>query len=272
MQTESQTSLDAAPCDDRYSAFDATEPPMEVTVLLPCLNEARTVAQCVHLARQVLSQHRLRGEVLVVDNASTDASAELAEAAGARVIREELRGYGHAVRAGIRAAQGRFIIMADADASYDLADIPRFLERLRAGDELVMGNRFQGGIKPHAMPWLNRHLGNPLLSRLGRLLFRCPIRDFHCGMRGFQRDSIRCLKLCSNGMELASEMVAKAALSGQRVSEIATTLSPDGRDRDPHLRPWRDGLRHVRLMLQTWWQRKRQRKQLASPAPAHDEL
>jgi glycosyltransferase involved in cell wall biosynthesis len=222
---------------------------VELTILMPCLNEARTVAQCVKVASAFLQRSGIRGEVLVADNGSTDGSQALAEAAGARVVPVSERGYGAALLGGIGAARGKFVIMGDADASYDFSSLAGFVEKLRGGAELVMGNRFAGGIAPGAMPLLHRYLGNPVLSFVGRLFFRTSIRDFHCGLRGFSRSAILRLGLVSPGMEFASEMVAKAALAGLRLDEVPTTLRPDGRDRPPHLRTWRDGWRHLRFLL-----------------------
>lgn len=216
---------------------------------MPCLNEAKTVASCVHEALSFLRRTGVQGEVLVADNGSTDGSQELARHAGARVIDVPQRGYGAALSAGVRAAGGRFVIMGDADCSYDFADLNGFLEQLRGGADLVMGNRFRGGIEPGAMPPLHRYLGNPVLSFIGRRFFRVKIGDFHCGLRGFSRDSILRLSLVTPGMEFASEMVAKAALARMRIEEVPTRLRPDGRDRPPHLRTWRDGWRHLRFLL-----------------------
>jgi hypothetical protein len=222
---------------------------IELTVLMPCLNEARTVSACVIAAQRFLAGAGIAGEVLVADNGSTDGSQELARRAGARVIDVPPRGYGAALRAGIEAAAGRYVIMGDADDSYDFSALQGFVDQLRSGAELVMGDRFRGGIAPGAMPALHRYLGNPVLSFVGRLFFRVGIRDFHCGLRGFSREAMGRLSLVSPGMEFASEMVAKAALSGLRVAEVPTTLRPDGRDRPPHLRTWRDGWRHLRFLL-----------------------
>lgn len=216
---------------------------------MPCLNEARTVGRCVQAARAFIARAGVKGEVLVADNGSDDGSPALAQAAGARVVHVARRGYGAALQAGIEAAQGRFVVMGDADDSYDFSQLDAFLERLRAGADLVMGNRFRGGIAPGAMPALHRYLGNPVLSFVGRLFFRVPIGDFHCGLRGFSREAVRRLALVTPGMEFASEMVAKAALAGLRIEEVPTTLRPDGRDRPPHLRTWRDGWRHLRFLL-----------------------
>lgn len=225
------------------------EVPVELTVLMPCLNEARTVATCVQAARRFLAQSGVAGEVLVADNGSSDGSQELARRAGARVIQVPRRGYGAALRAGIASAQGRYVIMGDADDSYDFSALQGFVDALRTGAQLVMGNRFRGGIAPGAMPPLHRYLGNPVLSFVGRLFFRSEIRDFHCGLRGFSREAMNRLSLVSPGMEFASEMVAKAALAGLRIEEVPTTLRPDGRGRPPHLRTWRDGWRHLRFLL-----------------------
>jgi glycosyltransferase involved in cell wall biosynthesis len=221
----------------------------ELTVVMPCLNEARTVAICVDEARKAMVEAGIAGEVVVADNGSTDASATIANAQGARVVPVAARGYGHALRAGISAARGRYIVMGDADASYDFSHLPRYVEKLRAGYDLVVGDRFGGGIQPDAMPWKNRYLGNPLLSWVGRLFFQTRIHDFHCGLRGFSAAAFRRMDLRTTGMEFASEMIIKAALLGLRVTEVPTVLRPDGRQRPSHLRPWRDGWRHLRFML-----------------------
>ena len=221
----------------------------ELTVLMPCLNEAQTVGGCVAKARAYLERAGIAGEVLVADNGSTDGSREIAAAAGARVVPVGRKGYGAALTGGIQAARGRYVIMGDADDSYDFTQLDGFVARLREGDALVMGNRFAGGIRPGAMPTLNRYLGNPVLSFIGRWLFAAPVGDFHCGIRGFDRRAILALDLRAAGMEFASEMVVKATLAGLRIAEVPTTLSPDGRGRPPHLRPWRDGWRHLRFML-----------------------
>jgi hypothetical protein len=222
---------------------------MELTILMPCLNEAMTVESCIRKAHDFLAKRNITGEVLVADNGSTDGSPALAEAAGARVIQIGDRGYGATLIAGIKAANGRFVIMGDADDSYDFTDLDGFMERLRGGYNLVVGNRFTGAIKPGAMPILNRYVGNPLLSFVGRALFASPVGDFHCGMRGFDKQSILDLHLRARGMEFASEMVVKATLAHLKVTETPTTLSPDGRQREPHLRRWRDGWGHLRFML-----------------------
>jgi glycosyltransferase involved in cell wall biosynthesis len=222
---------------------------VELTILMPCLNEANTVAACIRAAKQYLASANMDGEVVVADNGSTDGSVEIARAAGARVIEVAQRGYGAALIAGIDSAQGNYVIMGDADCSYDFSRLDGYVARLRSGADLVMGNRFKGGIQPGAMPSLHRYLGNPVLSFVGRLFFRIAIGDFHCGLRGFSRRAIQRLGLVTSGMEFASEMVAKAALANLRVEEVPTTLRPDGRDRAPHLRTWRDGWRHLRFLL-----------------------
>ncbi|MEZ6014517.1 MAG: glycosyltransferase family 2 protein [Planctomycetota bacterium] len=221
----------------------------ELSIVMPCLNEAETLAVCIQKARGYLERAGVDGEVVIADNGSTDGSQELSVANGARVVHAPRRGYGAALQAGIAGARGRYVIMGDADDSYDFSRLDAFVERLRAGDELVMGNRFRGGIAPGAMPPLHRYLGNPVLTTIGRVLFSSPCRDFHCGLRGFSREAILGLQLRTTGMEFASEMVVKATLRGLRVSEVPTTLSPDGRSRPPHLRSWRDGWRHLRFLL-----------------------
>jgi glycosyltransferase involved in cell wall biosynthesis len=221
----------------------------ELTILMPCLNEAETVERCIRKAQRFLAESGIAGEVLVADNGSTDGSQGLAAALGARVIAVEARGYGSALSAGIRAARGTYVIMGDSDDSYDFGALGDFVERLRAGDQLVMGNRFMGEVKPGAMPPLHRYLGNPVLTAIGRLFFRSPCGDFHCGLRGFHRQAILGLDLQSPGMEFASEMVVKATLHHLRIAEVPITLYPDGRSRPPHLRSWRDGWRHLRFLL-----------------------
>jgi glycosyltransferase involved in cell wall biosynthesis len=222
---------------------------LELTILMPCLNEAETLAICIRKARGFLDASGIAGEVLIADNGSTDGSQQIATAEGARVVPIPQRGYGAALMGGIEAALGRFVIMGDADDSYDFEHLEGFVARLRAGDQLVMGNRFKGGIAPGAMPWHHKYIGNPVLSFLGRLFFKTVPSDFHCGLRGFDRDAIRSLHLRTTGMEFASEMLVKATLSGLRVSEVPTTLKPDGRSRPPHLRSFRDGWRHLRFLL-----------------------
>lgn len=224
-------------------------PELELTVLMPCLNEAETLASCIRKAQAFLRESGISGEVMVADNGSTDGSCQIANAMGARLVGVDQRGYGAALIGGIAAARSRYVIMGDADDSYDFAALQPFVEALRAGGELVMGNRFQGGIQPGAMPPLHRYLGNPVLSFLGRRLFNSRIGDFHCGLRGFSRDAIRGLGLSATGMEFASEMVVKAVLHGLDVRQVPTSLAPDGRSRAPHLRTWRDGWRHLRFLL-----------------------
>jgi glycosyltransferase involved in cell wall biosynthesis len=222
---------------------------VELTILLPCLNEAETIGTCVRRAHDSLRRLGVQGEVLVADNGSTDGSQDLALGAGARLVHISERGYGAALRHGIEAARGRYVLMADADDSYPLENIEQFLRALRSGSDLVMGNRFRGGIEPGAMPALHRYLGNPVLTRLGRLFFKVDIGDFHCGMRAFDRERIRGLRLRTPGMEFASEMVVRAALGRLRITEVPTTLRRDGRSRRPHLRTWRDGWRHLTFLL-----------------------
>jgi glycosyltransferase involved in cell wall biosynthesis len=224
-------------------------PPVEVSVVMPCLNEARTLGHCIDQAARALHRLGVAGEVIVADNGSVDGSPDIARAHGARVVRVETKGYGSALQGGIAAARGRFIIMGDADASYDFSRLDGFLERLQAGDDLVMGNRFQGGIRPGAMPWLHRYLGNPVLTGILNLFFSSPIRDAHCGLRAFRKEAYERLGLTTPGMEFASEMVVKACLKGLRISEVPIVLYPDGRDRPPHLRSFRDGWRHLRFLL-----------------------
>lgn len=222
---------------------------LELTILMPCLNEAETIQTCVRKAMSFLQRANIRGEVVVADNGSTDGSQALAQSCGARIIAIPMRGYGAALQGGIQGARGKFIVMADADDSYDFTALDPFVEQLRGGYDLVMGNRFRGGIKPNAMPPLHKYLGNPVLTGIGRLFFRSPCGDFHCGLRGFRREAILSLGLTSSGMEFASEMVVKATLRKLRITEVPTTLSPDGRSRAPHLRSWRDGWRHLRFLL-----------------------
>jgi glycosyltransferase involved in cell wall biosynthesis len=216
---------------------------------MPCLNEAVTVAQCIGKARGFLDRAGIDGEVLVADNGSVDGSRAVAERAGGRVVEVARRGYGAALAAGIAAARGRFVIMGDADDSYDFGCLDAFVTKLREGYPLVMGNRFRGGIRKGAMPLLHRYLGNPVLSFVGRLLFRAKVGDFHCGLRGFDREAIASLHLRTTGMEFASELVVKAALAGWRIAEVPIILHPDGRGRASHLRSWRDGWRHLRFLL-----------------------
>jgi glycosyltransferase involved in cell wall biosynthesis len=222
---------------------------VELTILMPCLNEAETIGACVWKAKRFLASAGIQGEVLVADNGSTDGSQVIAEGLGARVVAVPEKGYGAALLGGIAAARGRYVIMGDADDSYDFSALDTFVERLRGGADLVMGNRFQGGIEKGAMPKLHRYLGNPVLSFLGRLFFRLPTGDFHCGLRGFNAETIRALNLRTTGMEFASEMVVRSGLAGLRIVEVPTTLKPDGRSRPPHLKTWRDGWRHLKFLL-----------------------
>lgn len=222
---------------------------MELSIIMPCLNEAETLQSCIKQARNFLVQNDIIGEVVIADNGSTDGSQEIALRNGARVIDVPERGYGSALRAGIADAKGQFVAMGDADDSYDFGTLGPFIESLRAGSDLVMGNRFAGGIAPGAMPWLHKYIGNPVLSFVGRLFFRVPIRDFHCGLRAFRKDSILSLNLRTTGMEFASEMVVKASLWNLKIDEKPTTLRKDGRTRAPHLRSFHDGWRHLRFLL-----------------------
>jgi glycosyltransferase involved in cell wall biosynthesis len=222
---------------------------VELTILMPALNEAETLATCIRKARAFLESSGVSGEIVVADNGSTDGSREIAAAEGARVVPVDERGYGAALLGGIAAARGTYTIMGDADDSYDFGNLMPFLEQLRAGKDLVMGNRFRGGIAPGAMPRSHRYLGNPVLSWLGRLFFKIPVGDFHSGLRGFNTERVRALGLSTLGMEFASEMVVRSALAGYTLTEVPTTLAKDGRSRPPHLRTWRDGWRHLRFLL-----------------------
>ena len=222
----------------------------ELSILIPCLNEAETIRACVRGAHEGAKSAGASGyEIVIADNGSTDGTGRIANEEGALVVPVPERGYGAALLAGIHAAQGRFVIMGDGDGSYDFSRLQPFLDLLRSGTSLVMGTRLRGEIKKGAMPWLNRRLGNPLLTFVGNLLFRAGISDFHCGMRGFERQAIIDLNLATKGMEFASEMVIKARLAGLKLAEVPMVYSPDGRTRPPHLRPWRDGWRHLRFML-----------------------
>lgn len=223
--------------------------PLELSVVMPCLDEERTVGICVEKALRTMAALDVEGEVIVVDNGSADGSVEVARRAGARIVYQPLRGYGNALRRGFEAALGRYVIMADCDDSYDLTDLERFLQRLRGGACLVMGNRLAGRIRPGAMPWHHRWIGNPLLSWFLNVLFKTGVGDCHCGMRGFSKDACREMRLQMPGMELASEMVIKSSLAGLRIDEVPIVLSRDGRGRRPHLRSFRDGWRHLRFML-----------------------
>ncbi|HEY8950942.1 MAG TPA: glycosyltransferase family 2 protein [Candidatus Dormibacteraeota bacterium] len=216
---------------------------------MPCLNEAETLAACIEKAHLAIKRGALAAEIIVADNGSTDGSQVIAKELGARVVTVDRKGYGSALIGGINAARGRFVIMGDADDSYDFTAIAPMLEKLRAGSDLVVGNRFAGGIEPGAMPWSHRWVGNPVLSLISRLFFHTPVGDSHCGLRGFRKDAYERMKLRATGMEFASEMVIKASLKGMRIAEVPVKLRPDGRSRPPHLRTWRDGWRHLRFML-----------------------
>lgn len=222
---------------------------IELTILMPCLNEAETLASCIEKAKGFLARTGIKGEVLISDNGSTDGSREIAERHGARVVLAPRRGNGIALSTGIAAARGRFVIMGDSDDSYDFSRLDAFVEALRGGADLVMGNRFRGGIEPGAMPFLHRYLGNPVLSFTGRVLYDAPVGDFQCGLRGFVRDKILGLNLITEQLEFCPEMVMRAALAGLKIVEVPTTLKPDGRSRKPHLRTWHDGWRHLKLLL-----------------------
>ncbi|MET0931842.1 MAG: glycosyltransferase family 2 protein [Aeromicrobium sp.] len=222
---------------------------MKLTILMPCLNESETLGTCITKANDWIAGAGIDAEVLIADNGSTDGSQEIARELGARVVDVPQKGYGSALYHGVEAAKGRYVIMGDSDDSYDFSRLDAFVEKLDEGYDLVMGNRFAGGIEPGAMPWKNRHIGNPVLTLVGRVLFRCPAKDFHCGIRGFTKEAFERMDLRTSGMEFASEIVIKATLLDMSITEVPTTLSRDGRSRPPHLRPWRDGWRHLRFML-----------------------
>ena len=227
----------------------ATVNDMELTILMPCLNEAETLAVCIRKAKTFLAENGIDGEVLISDNGSTDGSAKIAEQEGARVVSEPVQGYGSALIKGCEEAKGRYVIMGDCDDSYDLLSIMPFLEKLRKGNDLVIGNRFAGGIEKGAMPWSHRYIGNPFLSFVGRRRFHSKVRDFHCGLRGYDREKILSLGLKTTGMEYASEMIVRSELAGLKVTEVPTTLKKDGRSRPPHLRSMKDGWRHLKFLL-----------------------
>ncbi len=222
---------------------------VEVSFVMPCLDEAETLAGCIEEAWRCIREHGLSAEIVVADNGSTDGSPAIAEAAGARVVHVAQRGYGAALIAGLTAARGRFLVMGDADGSYDFREAFPMIERLRAGADVVMGSRFRGRIEPGAMPWSHRVIGNPILSRIGRILFRSQTSDFHCGLRALRKDAHQRMGLRTSGMEFATELVVKATALGLRIEEVPITLRPDGRSRPPHLRTWRDGWRHLRFMM-----------------------
>jgi Glycosyl transferase family 2 len=231
------------------SSRQGEEVPPELTIVMPCLDEAETVGVCIDKADRWAASAGVAIEIIIADNGSSDGSRRIATEHGARVVDVPEKGYGSALMGGIAAARGRFVIMGDADDTYDFSNLSPFLDRLREGVELVVGNRFAGGLAPGAMPALNRYVGNPALTGVGRRLFRSPVHDFHCGLRGFARETILGLDLRTTGMEFASEMIVKGTLNGVRIAEVPTTLSPSARTHPPHLRPWRDGWRHLRFLL-----------------------
>lgn len=235
------------PFGDRSAAKNPGS--LEISVVLPCLNEVETLGACILQIQEAFERSGLNGEIVVADNGSTDGSREMAESMGARVVSVPRKGYGSALMGGIEGALADYVVMGDADCSYDFRDIPKFVAELRAGSDLAMGNRFRGGIKPGAMPPLHKYLGNPVLTGVGRLFFRSACGDFHCGLRAFTKQAYNRMDLRTTGMEFASEMVVKATLFNMRITEVPTTLSPDARSRPPHLRSWRDGWRHLRFLL-----------------------
>jgi glycosyltransferase involved in cell wall biosynthesis len=241
--------VSAATLTSAVTARDRRAEEIEVSILMPCLNEAETIGTCIKKAASFLARSKIHGEILIADNGSTDGSVQLAERLGARVVHVASRGYGAALRHGIEAARGHFVIMGDSDDSYNFSELDGFIAKLRDGFDLVMGNRFHGGIAPGAMPPLHRYFGNPALSFVGRTFFKMNIGDFYCGLRGFRKDSLLRLGLISSGMEFALEMVVRSGLAQLKIAEVPTTLSPDGRSRPPHLRTWRDGWRSIRFFL-----------------------
>lgn len=251
MQNETNMQLETGliSTNTEYQVESREAARLECSIVMPCLNEAETLSTCIAKAQRTLHDNNILGEVIIADNGSTDGSQTIAESMGARVVSVSVRGYGSALMSGITAAHGKYIIMGDADDSYDFSKLGLFIEKLRDGYELVMGNRFKGGIMPGAMPPLHRYLGNPVLSALGRLFFHSPCGDFHCGLRGFSKEAVMRLDLKTTGMEFASEMVVKATLQKMKIAEVPTILSRDGRTRPPHLRSWRDGWRHLRFLL-----------------------
>jgi glycosyltransferase involved in cell wall biosynthesis len=247
--TQPEPERSKTPLEEADHSINQGTSSIEVSVVMPCLNEAATLRACIQKARASLESNQVIAEIIVADNGSTDDSPRIAEEMGARLVCVEARGYGAALMGGINAARGKFVIMGDADDTYDFGTLGPFIEKLREGNDLVMGNRFKGGIQPGAMPKLHRYLGNPVLSGLGRLFFRSPCGDFHCGLRGFRKEAVMQMGLRTTGMEFASEMVVKATLHNLRIAEVPTTLAPDARNRAPHLRTWRDGWRHLRFLL-----------------------
>ncbi len=247
MRLAGKTSLDSDP--EIADSWRPDSPIPELSVVMPCLNESRTLGTCIQKALAAIERLGVRGEVIIADNGSTDGSQSLARSLGAQVVSITSRGYGSALRGGIAAARGEYVIMGDSDDSYDFTQLGDFVAKLNEGYDLVMGNRYHGEIRRGAMPFLHRFLGNPVLSWIGRLFFGCPVGDFQCGLRAFRKDAIERLELQTTGMEFSTEMVVKATLFNLRIIEIPTTLSPDGRDRPPHLRTWRDGWRYLRFLL-----------------------
>jgi glycosyltransferase involved in cell wall biosynthesis len=229
--------------------MNTNETPYEVSVVMPCLDEAETLEICIKKAQSAFKKENIIGEVIISDNGSTDGSIEIATRNGATVVHTEIKGYGAALRNGIIHAQGKFIIMGDADDSYDFSNLTLFIEKLREGYDLVLGNRFKGGIEKGAMPFLHKYLGNPVLSFIGRLFFKSKLKDFHCGLRGFKKEAFNRMELQTTGMEFASEMIVISTLKGMKITEVPTTLAVDGRTRPPHLRTFRDGWRHLRFLL-----------------------
>lgn len=222
---------------------------MQLTILMPCLNEAETLASCIKKAKHWIKNSKISAEILVADNGSTDGSQKIAKSMGARVVNVKEKGYGSAIFYGSLVAKGEWIIVGDSDDSYDFSKLDNFVKKLNEGYELVVGNRFIGGIEKGAMPWKNRYIGNPILTKIGRIFFNCPVKDFHCGLRAYTKSAFKKMDLRTSGMEFASEMIIKANLFNMKIAEVPTTLSKDGRSRPSHLRPWRDGWRHLRFML-----------------------
>jgi len=244
---QARPALSAAPRDDNDFIFLNEAP--EVSIVMPCLNEASSLGNCIRKAKAFLKENLISGEIVVADNGSTDASCAIAQQTGAIVIEAQIKGYGSALMAGIKKARGRYIIIGDSDGSYDFSDLMPFMQALRAGNDLVVGNRFKGGIAAGAMPFLHQYFGNPILSFIGSFLFGSPCKDFHCGLRGFNRHSLLGLNLMTTGMEFASEMIVRASLSKLKICEVPVTLSQDARGSKSHLRSWRDGWRHLRFLL-----------------------
>ena len=227
---------------------------IELSVVLPCLNEAQTLGYCIETIQQTLKLYEIKGEIVLADNGSTDQSIEIAKQYGVRIVVTTTKGYGATLHNGINNAIGKYVIIGDSDASYDFKELVAILEALRQGHHLVMGNRFKGNILPNAMPWLHQYVGNPVLSTLARILFDIPLGDFHCGLRGFNRKAYSGWNVKANGMEFASELIICAKLAGASITEVPVSLHPDGRNRAPHLNTWRDGFRHLRLILSKKYQ------------------